>query len=131
MDKELSPRERFSASPVTRAAVAFLLVVVIGTCAFYISEQWSAWQSLFFTLVTITTVGYGDYGLSQQGEKVAAVLMHQLLQLPLHGLDAALQAAVAKEFGAQDPQGLFRGEVARMDQGPAQGRGQGCFVGRE
>ena len=75
MDAELSLRDRISASPVTRAAVAFLLIVVIGTCGFYITEQWSAWQSLFFTLVTITTVGYGDYGLSQQGEKVAAVLI--------------------------------------------------------
>ncbi len=75
MDKDPSLRARLSANPVVRAAVAFMVVAVIGTCAFMITEQWSAWQSLFFTLVTVTTVGYGDYGLSPRGERVAAALI--------------------------------------------------------
>jgi voltage-gated potassium channel len=51
------------------------IVVIIGTAGFTWIEGWSAWQALFFTLVTLTTVGYGDYGLSEQGERFTAVLM--------------------------------------------------------
>ncbi|MDF1810236.1 MAG: potassium channel protein [Phycisphaerales bacterium] len=51
------------------------LVVVIGTAGYTWIEGWTAWQSLFFTLVTLTTVGYGDYGLSEQGERFTAILM--------------------------------------------------------
>jgi voltage-gated potassium channel len=38
-------------------------------------EGWGLVQSLFFTLITLTTIGYGDYGLSETGMLFAAVLM--------------------------------------------------------
>ncbi len=50
-------------------------VVIVGTAGYTWIEGWSPWQSLFFTLVTLTTVGYGDYGLSEQGERFTAILM--------------------------------------------------------
>jgi voltage-gated potassium channel len=51
------------------------VVVIFGTAGYTWIEGWTAWQSLFFTLVTLTTVGYGDYGLSEHGERFTAVLM--------------------------------------------------------
>ncbi len=60
---------------VRRSLMVCCIVVVIGTAGYTWIEGWSAWQSLFFTLVTLTTVGYGDYGLSEQGERFTAVLM--------------------------------------------------------
>lgn len=51
-------------------------VVAIGTLGFHLIEQsWSYWDCFYFTIVTITTVGYGDYGLSRDGQMFAAVLM--------------------------------------------------------
>jgi voltage-gated potassium channel len=60
---------------VRRAVVAISLVVSIGTLGFMLIEGWSLWRSLFFTLVTITTVGYGDYGLSANGEVFTAFIL--------------------------------------------------------
>jgi len=60
---------------VSRSLLVCSLVVVIGTGGYTWIEGWSPWQSLFFTLVTLTTVGYGDYGLSEQGERFTAILM--------------------------------------------------------
>jgi len=60
---------------VGRSLLVCSIVVVFGTAGYTWIEGWSAWQSLFFTLVTLTTVGYGDYGLSEQGERFTAVLM--------------------------------------------------------
>ncbi len=60
---------------VTRSFLVCCLVVLFGTAGYTWIEGWSPWQSLFFTLVTLTTVGYGDYGLTDAGERFTAVLM--------------------------------------------------------
>lgn len=60
---------------VARLLFVACAVVIIGTAGFTWIEGWSPWKSLFFTLVTLTTVGYGDYGLSENGQKFAAVLL--------------------------------------------------------
>ncbi len=58
-----------------RALVLAFAVVAFGTAGYTWVEGWSPWKSLFFTLVTLTTVGYGDYGLTEAGERFTAVLM--------------------------------------------------------
>ena len=51
-------------------------VVTIGTLGFELIEpNWSYWDALYFTLVTITTVGYGDYGLSEDGKVFASLIL--------------------------------------------------------
>ena len=59
-----------------RCIVLLLAVVVGGTVGFWLIEpEWGVWKSLYFTLITITTVGYGDQGLSEDGQKFAAVML--------------------------------------------------------
>lgn len=58
-----------------RCIVALGLVLVGGTLGYELIEGWTPWKSLFFTIVTITTVGYGDYGLSENGELFTVVVM--------------------------------------------------------
>jgi len=61
-----------------RCIVILLSVVAFGTVGFWFVESenhWGLWRCLFFTLITITTVGYGDEGLSPNGEIFAAILL--------------------------------------------------------
>ena len=59
-----------------RCALLLAGVVAVGAFGFHLIEGgWTYWESLYFTIVTITTVGYGDYGLSPRGQVFAAMLM--------------------------------------------------------
>ncbi len=62
--------------PVLRRSVLVcLLTIAAGTLGFMITEGWGPWQSLYFTLVTLTTVGYGDYGVSVAGKAFSVFIM--------------------------------------------------------
>ena len=61
---------------MVRCGLVLVAVLLIGTLGFYtIERHWSLWESFYFTLVTITTVGYGDYGISQESQAFAAFLL--------------------------------------------------------
>ena len=86
----------------TRAAIrcAFLLVAVIGvgTLGFWLIEQdWDLWKSLFFTLITITTVGYGDEGISEAGRRFAVILLICGIGTFTYSLSTLVQFAVDRE----------------------------------
>lgn len=56
--------------------VAFAAVMTVGTVGFCITEEnWTTWDALFFTLITVTTVGYGDENISVTGERFAAIML--------------------------------------------------------
>lgn len=51
----------------------FIAVLAIGALAFsYVFEQWSIIDSVYFTAVLLTTVGYGDVSPTTQGGKLFA-----------------------------------------------------------
>ena len=54
---------------------ALALIVGVGTVGLMLTEAWSAWRALYFTIITITTVGYGDYGISETGERLTLFVM--------------------------------------------------------
>jgi voltage-gated potassium channel len=58
-------------------AIALLVsVMTFGTLGFmYIQEDWGAWDALYFTMITISTVGYGDYGLNPTGQRFTSLLL--------------------------------------------------------
>lgn len=61
---------------VVRCVAVAVAVVLIGSLGFHLIEtDWSWWDSFYFTLVTISTVGYGDYDLSESGKKFAALML--------------------------------------------------------
>ncbi len=50
--------------------------IVIGTFGFYLVEGWSLFDSFYMTLITLTTVGYGEvHPLSFRGRVFASFLM--------------------------------------------------------
>lgn len=71
------PAEKLDAhnDAILRCLAMLSVVVCFGTIGFYVTEQWTLWRCLYFTLITITTVGYGDQGVSPLGEVVATLLL--------------------------------------------------------
>ncbi len=53
-------RQAGTDSTLRDAAALVVLIVVIGTLGFALIEGWSIPDSLYATIITITTVGYGD-----------------------------------------------------------------------
>jgi voltage-gated potassium channel len=79
-----------------RCAGALSLVIALGTLGFMlIEEHWGLWKSLFFTLITITTVGYSDQDLSARGEIFAAVLLLFGIGTATYSLTSFVQLAVS------------------------------------
>ena len=79
-----------------RCAGALSLVIAMGTLGFMlIEEHWGIWKSLFFTLITITTVGYSDQNLSSHGEIFAAVLLLFGIGTATYSLTSFVQLAVS------------------------------------
>ena len=71
------------------------IVLLFGTFGFMIvQDEWGFWQSLYFTIITITTVGYGDYGLNAAGERFTAVLLLFGLVTATYALGQLVQVAV-------------------------------------
>ncbi len=59
-----------------RALLAFSLLITWGTLTFHFTEGWSWLDSLYFTIATITTVGYGDITpVTPVGRMMAIALM--------------------------------------------------------
>ncbi len=93
----MSKRSKSLFSPprgATRALLALLGVVLFGSLGFMGVEGWDFWKSLFFTLITVTTVGYSDYGLSPAGERVASVLLLGGIAVATYAFGQLVQAVV-------------------------------------
>ncbi len=80
---------------------AFLLVLVVtvsGTIGFSEIEGWDLWKAFYFTLTTITTVGYGDEGLSDPGKQFATFLLIGGVTSASYALAILIQYSVASQF---------------------------------
>ena len=80
------------------ALILMATVIVAGTFGFVVVEGWSLWRSFYFTLITITTVGYGDEGLSDQGQMVAAALLIGGVLSASYTLGMIVQTSVATQL---------------------------------
>jgi voltage-gated potassium channel len=83
-----------AARSLLRALVSIGTVVLVGTIGYMLIEGWDFWSALFFTVITITTVGYGDNGLTEAGERFTAVLLLGGLGVATYSFSLLVQSAV-------------------------------------
>ncbi len=81
-----------------RCVLALLGVITVGSVGFMLIEDWPTWKSVYFTLITITTVGYGDEGLSPYGKAYAAILVIGGIGVATYSLSLLVQTAVNYPF---------------------------------
>lgn len=98
---------------ILRAVFALTVVVAIGTVGFVLIEGWGAWQALYFTLITITTVGYGDEGISETGKRFTTVLLLGGIATATYAFGQIVQSAVNREFAWRRK---MRDAIAKLDQ---------------
>lgn len=83
-----------------RAVAMSYGVVLFGTGSFMLIEHgWSLWKALYFTL--ITTGGFGDEGISETGQKVAALFLVTGIRTATRPLTTVVQYAVSYQFDWQ------------------------------
>ncbi len=64
---------------IANQLVLFLLmvitiIVIIGTLCFYYLEEWTLFNSFYFTTVTMSTIGYGDMAPVTYWGKITAII---------------------------------------------------------
>ena len=61
--------------PKFRSILIWMLILVVtGTILFSWIEGWSILDSLYFSIVTLTTVGYGDFSPTTTAGKLVAII---------------------------------------------------------
>ena len=83
---------------LTRWMIALACVMLGGTVGLAIIEGWDLWRSFFFTLITITTVGYGDEGISDAGRKFTTMLLIVGIGVVSYTFALIVQSAVTAEL---------------------------------
>lgn len=84
---------------VRYALGAIMLVIALGTIGFYFIEGWSFIDSLFMTVTTVTTVGYGEvHPLSQTGRIFSICLMLVGVGTVAYALSTTVQSIVQWEL---------------------------------
>ncbi len=53
-------------------AVVWVLYTLVSSAVICLIEEWGYWHSCYFTLINITTVGFGDIAPVTQGGKIVA-----------------------------------------------------------
>lgn len=88
------------------ALIALAVAITFGTLGFHLIEGWSLTDSLYVTVQTVTTVGYGDITpQSSRGRVFATIFMIMGVGTVAYALSSAIQTIVQSEmvaaFGAR------------------------------
>ena len=101
----LTPLPRFllpSRARIRIVLAAVLAAIALGTVVFHLIEGWSILDSLYVTVQTVTTVGFGDLAPSTvPGRVFATVFMMVGVGIVLYSLTSIVQAIVHSELFAR------------------------------
>lgn len=54
--------------------ITSIVILMIGTLSYHYLEGWSVIDSLYFSVVTLTTIGYGDFSPQTDAGKIFTIL---------------------------------------------------------
>jgi voltage-gated potassium channel len=97
----LSEVKQLHRSSLLPLLIPFLLLIVVGTVVYSILEGWTLFDSLYATIITITTVGYGDLSPQSQSGRIFAIFF-TLFAIGLAGYAISSAAAVLFETQQQN-----------------------------
>jgi voltage-gated potassium channel len=82
-------------------------LVLTGTLFYWRFEDWTIIESLYFCIVTLTTVGYGDFAPTSTGTQIFTIVYI----LTGFGVLVALLTSVAQEYLKLKSEGGGKGRV--------------------
>ena len=94
-----------------------ILVIIIGSgiAGYIVIEHWSFIDALYMTILTITTVGYGEvHTLSQGGKIFSVALMIGGVGSVLYTLSLLIQYLLEGQFGITLKRRRMRTEIAKL-----------------
>ena len=91
--RTLTPLQR-----MTRALIALCAVLTLGVAGYMLIEGWDLQRAFFFTVITVTTIGYGDYGLSPRGELFTSVVILGALGVFTFSFGQIVEAVASQDF---------------------------------
>ena len=101
----LTPLPRFllpSRARIRIVLMAVLGAIALGTVVFHLVEGWSILDSLYVTVQTVTTVGFGDLAPSTAPGRVFAIVFMMVgVGVVLYSLTSVVQAIVHSELFAR------------------------------
>ncbi len=53
--------------------ITSIIILIIGTLSYHYLEGWNYVDSLYFSVITLTTVGYGDFSPQTTGGKLFTI----------------------------------------------------------
>lgn len=83
---------------LVRAVMALVGILSVGVGGLMWIEGWDFWRAFFFTLITVTTVGYGDEGISDAGERFAILLLVGGIGTASYTFALVVQTMVSNQF---------------------------------
>lgn len=54
--------------------ITTIIILMVGTLTYHYLENWSVIDSLYFSVVTLTTIGYGDFSPKTDAGKIFTII---------------------------------------------------------
>jgi len=97
------------------AITMLLLVLVVGTLGYMVIEGWGAGDSLYMTIITVTTVGYGEtHTLHWGGRVFTGFLLFGGLGLLLYVLSAVIEVLIEAQVSGLVGRRRMEREIEQM-----------------